>query len=137
MMFENLEAIKAVALWSGLNLALMFALAVNVYRNRTSHRVPIGGSDEHPKLQRAIRAHGNNIEYVPSMLLAMLLCALLGESLLNLHIAGATLLIARILHAVGIQQTHTPIPTARVLGNVLCWLLFILLIVRLIWLSTF
>ena len=130
MQVEVTESIRAVTLWSGLNLGLMLVLALNTFRWRAKAGVGVGLSDS-VGLERAVRAHGNNIEYVPGILLGLLLLALMGESSLTIHVAGAALLVARVLHAIGIQQTYTDVPPARVAGNLICWLLFLVLVVRL------
>ena len=127
-------SVAIVALWAGLNLGLTLLLALQVSRHRFRARVPLGeGEDE--KLHRALRAHGNNTEYVPSLLLALLLLALLGESKVVLHVAGGGLFIARILHAYGIQIPNQPAPAPRVLGNIFTWLIFLLLVVRLVFMA--
>lgn len=135
MGLEIFDSLKAVAFWSALNLGFMMYLAINVYKKRAKARVAVGSGSDGGELERAIRAHGNNIEYVPGMLFGMLMLAFMGEGATALHIAGATLLVARVLHAVGIQQTHVPVPMPRVLGNVFCWALFAIIIVRLLFLS--
>lgn len=125
------QGVKVVALWAAANMLFMLILAFNTFRHRASNRIPVGIGHNNPGLERAVRAHGNNTEYVPGMLLAMLLLALLGEAQGLLHAYGATLLIARLLHAHGIQQLTVPVPPTRVLGNVVCWLLFLGLLGRL------
>ncbi len=134
MILENSDAVHALALWASLNLALMLILALNVFRWRVKENVVVGLSDSFG-LERAMRAHGNNTEYVPSILFGLLLMALLGENPLYIHIGGGVLLLARILHAIGIQQSYTPVPLARASGNIVCWLLFATVIIRLLLLS--
>ncbi|BFM17823.1 MAPEG family protein [Maricurvus nonylphenolicus] len=135
MGLENIEAIKVVVFWAALNFGVMLFLAINVYRWRAKEGVAVGVGSAVPGLEKAIRAHGNNIEYVPSILLGLMMLAVLGESVFTLHVAGVTLLLARVLHAVGIQQNTSRLPPARVLGNILCWGLFLLVIVRLLMLA--
>lgn len=134
MIIENTEAFKALALWASLNLGLMLALALNTFRWRFKEGVAVGLSDS-AGLERAIRAHGNNTEYVPGILLGLLILVPLGESPLVIHACGALLLVARILHAIGIQQTHTAVPIPRAVGNIACWLLFLGVVARLLMLS--
>lgn len=129
---DNLEAIKVVVFWSALNLALMLALAINVFRWRAKERIAVGISNASDGLQRSVRAHGNNTEYVPGIVVGLLMMALLGESTWVLNIAGAVLLFSRVLHAIGIQQVNKALPMARVVGNIVCWLLFALIIGRLV-----
>jgi len=101
------DALRAIALWSSANLLLMLALGLMVSRLRIQLGTGVGTGDD-ARLERAIRAHGNNAEYVPGALLLLLLAGATGSSPLALHVAGASLLAARILHAIGIQQIDKP-----------------------------
>ena len=58
---------ETLGIWVGLNLFLTLMLALNVTRIRVTLGVGIG-SGESEQLDRAIRAHGNNIEYTPFLL---------------------------------------------------------------------
>ena len=69
----NEAAMQAVALWVGLNIGLMFMLAMNVVRYRR-----MGEAADPARLEGAIRAHGNNTEYVPVILLGMATLAAMG-----------------------------------------------------------
>ena len=110
---------SALALWAGLNLLLMLVLALNVSRLRIRNmRTPV----EPAVLERAVRAHGNNIEYVPAVLIGLLILVHLELAATWVHALGATLLVARLLHATGIQQaTAGGPPPARVIGNLATW----------------
>ena len=50
---------------------------------------------------RAVRAHGNNTEYVPIALILLLLARTLGGSLFLIHSIGLPLTVGRVLHATG------------------------------------
>ena len=125
--------LEALGIWVGLNLFLTLMLALNVTRIRVKLGVGIG-SGESVQLDRAIRAHGNNIEYTPLALLGLAILTLTSLSDLFIHILGGGLLLGRILHAVGIQNTETALPRTRVIGNFITWGVFfsvaILLVVR-------
>lgn len=129
-----MEPIAAAGLWAGVNLGLMLLLGLNASRVRVRARVPVGtgGNDS---LERAVRAHGNNVEYVPGTVICLITMALLGESSLILHLAGGGLFIARLLHAHGIQVLDNPLPISRVVGNVVTWLIFLSCAVRLVYLA--
>ena len=60
-----------------------------------------GGNDE---LLLAIRRHGNFVEFVPLAVILMGLLEMNGLSALTIHIFGAVLVIARILHATGLKS---------------------------------
>lgn len=109
---------NALAFWCGANLLLMLGLALNVSRLRIKNmRSPVDPAI----LQAAVRAHGNNIEYVPAALLGLLLVNM-GLGAAWVHALGAALFAARLLHAIGIQQIRPggP-PPSRVIGNVGTW----------------
>ena len=115
--------LEALGIWVGLNLFLTLMLALNVTRIRVKLGVRIG-SGESEQLDRAIRAHGNNIEYTPLALLALAMLASTGLSNIFIHILGGGLLLGRISHAVGIQNTETALPPTRVIGNFITWGVF-------------
>ena len=118
------ESIHAVALWGGVNFLFMLLLGLNVTRIRTKVNVVVGAG-ESPELLRAIRAHGNNAEYVPGLLVAMLLLALGGYSATVLSWIGRLLFAARLLHAHGIQRLDVDLPPTRVGGNLITWALYL------------
>ena len=120
-----MNTFEPLMLWAGINTLLMLGLALNVTRHR--FQAANEGYDQ-SRLERAIRAHGNNIEYVPVILLGMALLAASGMSAVWIHACGATLFIARSLHAYGIQQTGT-LPKTRVLGNLGTWLTMLIVAV--------
>lgn len=60
------------------------------------------GTGTEPALTRAVRVHGNFIEYTPLALLLLLLAELNGLPAPFLHAAGALLLACRVLHAWGL-----------------------------------
>jgi uncharacterized membrane protein YecN with MAPEG domain len=95
---------SALALYVGLNLLLTFLLAVNV--------------------EKAVRAHGNNTEYVPIILIGLGVMAMTGASAQTISILGGTLFVARIFHAYGIQQTKVPNIFGMV-GNIVTWLVML------------
>ena len=120
--------LNALSLWLGLNILLTFLLAMNVVRNRFKSQ---GDSGDPATLEKAIRAHGNNIEYVPSILIGLGLMAMAGASAQTVHILGGTLLVVRILHAVGIQQAKLPNPFGM-FGNIGTWLVMLCVAITLI-----
>ena len=63
------------------------------------------GHGENRALQRAIRAHGNFAEWVPMLLLAMLLLEFEGVERGSLHLFGISLVFSRILHAIGLTKS--------------------------------
>ena len=83
--------------------AMLIFLTIKVIRVRQSEKVMFmdGGIDD---LTRAIRAHGNFIEYVPLSLILIALAELNGAAPVALHGLGAFLVIGRLLHLYSIDQ---------------------------------
>lgn len=125
-------ALRAAALWTGLNLTLMLALGLNIVRMRMAGNVPVGTGGD-PELERAVRAHGNNTEYVPGLLIAFFGLALLGHPAGQIHIMGGALFVARILHAHGIQIISDGLPPTRATGNVTTWSIYLWACGALVW----
>ena len=109
------------ALYAALNAILNILLAYRVTTLRHEHKTSHGGSDDAKSpLALGIRAHGNNAEYVPLAIVMLLLAELCGGDRVVLHIIGGTLLLARILHPIGLPL-KAPNP-ARWLGVALTFL---------------
>tara|TARA_Y100001970_G_scaffold293384_1_gene439838 strand:- start:730 stop:1137 length:408 start_codon:yes stop_codon:yes gene_type:complete len=125
------QSLQTFALWTGFNLGLTLFLALNVTRLRTKEGIAVGFATSQ-SLERAIRAHGNNIEYVPLALLGILVLVHLGYSPMTINLLGGLLFVARICHAYGIQQQDIALPKTRVIGNILTWITYIILTILLI-----
>ncbi len=92
---------------TGFYLALLgliyAALALQVVRLRRGNRVSFGDG-ENARLRSAIRAHANFIEYVPIITLLVALLEMSGSSAARVHMLMVTLLVARLLHPLGIYS---------------------------------
>jgi uncharacterized membrane protein YecN with MAPEG domain len=98
-------------LYGGLLGLFVFALSLNVSRLRGKHKVFVGDALP-PEVMRASRAHGNSVEHVPLTLLLLLLLELTGSvSSTSLHVLGGTLVLSRILHAIGLMA-RSPLAAA-------------------------
>ena len=120
--------LNALSLWVGLNLLLTLLLALNVVRNRFKAQ---GDSGDPVALEKAVRAHGNNTEYVPGILVGLGLMAMTGASAQTINILGGTLFVVRILHAYGIQQSKVP-NIFGLVGNFGTWLTMLCVVTTLI-----
>lgn len=120
--------LNALSLWVGLNLLLTLLLALNVVRNRFKAQ---GDSGDPVTLEKAVRAHGNNIEYVPGILIGLGLMAMTGASAQTINILGGTLFVVRIFHAYGIQQSKLP-NIFGLVGNFGTWLTMLCVVTTLI-----
>ena len=78
-----------------------------------------------------MRAHGNNTEYVPGILIGLGLMAMTGASAQTINILGGTLFVVRILHAYGIQQAKVP-NIFGLVGNFGTWLTMLCVVTTLI-----
>lgn len=108
---------RITLIFASLHALLLLGIVVPIVRRRISQRVGIGtGGDK--QLARAIRVHGNFIEYVPMALLMLLLLELSGLAATWLWTFGGVLLAARILHAYGLSRSAGTSP-GRGLGAAL------------------
>jgi uncharacterized membrane protein YecN with MAPEG domain len=120
-------------LYSGLVALLVVGLGVRVALMRMRHRVGLGDGGV-AELARAIRAHGNLVEYAPLALLLLLIAELSAAAPpAALHAAGIAVVAGRVLHAFGLSRNPNR-SAGRMLGSLLTWLaivgLALLLIVR-------
>lgn len=109
---------EAIGLYIGINLILTLVLAILVVRQRAKHSVSLGDGGN-AEVERAIRAHGNNVEYVAIALPGLIALGLLGASLTLLHAAGLLVTVGRVAHAVGISNG---ISIFRQLGTLATWI---------------
>ncbi len=111
---------KITAIFVALHVLLLLTLAYRVVAMRRVHRLGLGDGALEPVQQR-IRAHANATEYVPVALLQLLLLELLGVPAVWLYLAGGTLLVGRLLHAMGLSGA-SGYSFGRFYGTLLTWL---------------
>jgi uncharacterized membrane protein YecN with MAPEG domain len=99
------SALTVTPLYAGLLALLFLALSMRAIAARRQARLALGTGDN-PALLRAIRVHGNFAEYVPLALLLMLLLEFQGVPTLFLHALGLALLLARLVHALGVARAN-------------------------------
>ncbi len=111
------------SLYAALAALLYLGLAGLVVRARWATRTPLGvGAD--PRMERAVRVHANFVEYVPLILLLLLLAELNGLPGWALHAAGAVLVASRLLHAWGLSR-HSARSFGRFYGTLGTWLVLL------------
>ena len=95
---------EVTLLFAAILSAFMIVLAVRVLDLRGS---PVTKSFHRPgrvidplELERAIRGHGNLIEYAPLFLILMLLLELTGASETLLYICGTVFTVGRFMHGI-------------------------------------
>lgn len=89
-------------LYAALAALLVIALSLRVMSLRHKHKVGLGTGGEEG-LARAIRAHANAVEYLPIALLLLLILELNQTRVWLVHVFGIVLIVARVLHAIGLS----------------------------------
>jgi uncharacterized membrane protein YecN with MAPEG domain len=108
------------ALYAGLLALLLLVLGGRVSLLRSRLNVGTGHGND-AALARAIRVHGNAVEWVLPMLLLLLVAEIDGANRWFLHACGATFVAGRIAHAVGMTRTSKA-SSGRFWGTGACWL---------------
>lgn len=103
----TLYAIALIPIW--------LVLWIRVTSIRSAIGCSIGDAGDMTLLQK-IRQHGNFIEWVPLVLLLMILAEAQGTDALWLHAAGALLVIGRLAHPFGLKIDNAGHPL-RYVGN--------------------
>ena len=116
---EMLSAVQAAALWAGVLILILLGLSGLVVRRRR-HQIAFGDAGN-VEMTTAARAFGNASEYIPAGLVALVLLALVGAPALLVHAVGATLVVGRVIHALGLVFQKGP-SLGRVLGMLLTWI---------------
>lgn len=99
--------VPVTLLYAGLNALLITVLGIQVSRLRGATATGLGAALP-DALVRPVRAHANAIEWVPLGLVLLLALELSGAGTrFTLHLAGGTLLLARVLHAVGVYRRNS------------------------------
>ncbi|MEO6968750.1 MAG: MAPEG family protein [Rhodanobacteraceae bacterium] len=118
-------------LYAALGALLILLLAGRVIWLRNTRKVGIGnGGDE--QLARAIRAHANAIEYLPTALLLLLILELDQTRVPLLHLFGIVLIVARVVHALGLSA-KSGYSSGRLIGTVLTFLVILAMALLLLW----
>jgi len=115
-------------LYAGILALIYVALSFNVILRRVKSRTLFGDNGD-AAITRAVRIHGNFAEYVPFILLALMLYEMQAGSIYMVHALGILLIIARAFHIFGL---HRNIVWGRLAGTVLTMLLLVLLGVMLV-----
>lgn len=118
-------SIQITALYASLLAIVYVVLSYRVAQRRMRLRVGLGAG-ENTELERAIRIHGNFAEYVPFALLLLAFFESGGGTPWAIHAAGSLLLLARVLHAIGLTGSSGRSP-GRFIGVTLTWLLMLAL----------
>jgi hypothetical protein len=91
-------------------LVLIFVvLSARVIQMRASAKIGIGTGND-PAMERRIRVHGNFAEYVPLALLLLTFMEMLHMSRYLIHVLCIVLIVARIVHAIGVTPVEENFP---------------------------
>jgi uncharacterized protein len=112
--------VPVTALYGGLNAIFNIVLASRVSSGRREKRVSLGLGDAR-EMEVLVRTHANNAEFMPLGIVMLLVAELMSGSSTWLHVAGGTLLLARVLHAIGMPR-RAPNPF-RVAGTAGTWII--------------
>jgi uncharacterized membrane protein YecN with MAPEG domain len=91
-------------------LVLIFVfLSIRVIQMRASAKIGMGTGND-AAMERRIRVHANFAEYVPLALLLLAFMEMQQQSRIIVHILCIVLIIARIVHAVGVTPVNESFP---------------------------
>jgi len=112
-----------VMLYAAISALLLVWLSARVIKGRVVFKVDIGdGGNE--EMQRRIRVQANFIEYVPLALILIYFVQQAGYSIWIVHALGITLIVARVLHAMGLGSS-SGVSKGRFLGASATFLLLL------------
>ncbi len=124
---EAIHAPTLTLLYAGLSglWALVLTLRVGVTRAQTGVLIGTGEGDQAEEaVVKVVRAHGNNMEYVPLLLLLMALIEMNGAPPALVNGLGITLVMGRVAHGIGLWQStgRSPGRIAGTLATLVCLL---------------
>ena len=118
-------------LYVALAALLVVVLSSRISLRRRALRIGIGDGDD-KELRKRIRAQANAIEYLPLALLLLLSLEWNQTQPAILHACGIALIVARVLHGIGLSRSSGTSPE-RMIGTALTWLLMLAMALLLIW----
>lgn len=111
---------SVTAFYASLAALLLLGLCYNVVRFRQK-----GGTEA--EISHAMRVQGNASEYIPIMLLLLLIFEINGGSVVLTHLFGISMMVSRGLHAWGFGRSSGA-SFGRFYGTALTWLTLLLMI---------
>ncbi len=97
-----MTALNAAFLYMAINAVLSVMLGILVTLMRRKEQISVLYGDNNKNMIKAIRAHGNNTEYVPVALLVLLGLGMLNVPTWIIHSFGIVLTAGRMAHARGL-----------------------------------
>lgn len=111
--------------YAGIAGLMLVYLSIRVISIRRRDKVSIGAGGN-AALERAVRVQGNFVEYAPLTLILIFVVEGMGFPALGVHILGASLILARVVHFMGFKSPEAP-SVMRVGGMMLTFLLILAL----------
>lgn len=106
-------------------LVLIFVfLSIRVVQRRASAKISIGHGGD-PVMERRMRVHANFAEYVPLALLLLAFMEMQRHSIYIIHILCIVLVLARIIHAIGVTPVNESFPM-RVASVLATWAVLVI-----------
>lgn len=106
-MLNTMTAMHAAGLWSGLMVLLLVFLSLRTIFTRKRLKVSLGDGGS-PEMTAVSRVFGNAAEYIPPLLIILVLMALLGFKPVWIHALGGAMFLGRVLHAWGLGKAKQP-----------------------------
>jgi uncharacterized protein len=128
-----MTASAAVALYTGLNVIIIFTLIWQVIGHRRREKITLGDGG-FPPLIRAIRAHANAIEIAPIALIGLIVMVMANAPLWAIHVGGLSLTLGRALHGYGLSRNEGA-SFGRMVGMILSLTALLWIGVYCIWLA--
>lgn len=130
-----MTSIQAAALYVGIFVIFFLLLKGRVGQVRSSEKVMFGdGANE--RLQRAQRVQGNAVEDVPVTLIGLIALGALSAPVMLIHGLGITLVLGRVLHAIGLSGSSGGSP-GRMWGTLLTLIAMLVTGSAVIWYAVF
>ena len=107
------------ALYGGIVGLLLLVLAARVSGMRWKLKIGMGDAGDRT-LQRAVRAHGNAVEWAIVAVLLLLVAELTRAPAILLHLCGIAIVAGRLLHAFGVSRA-SGYSFGRFTGSLLSW----------------
>lgn len=125
--------VPITAIYAAILALILTVLSAKAGLLRGKLGIPAGAGDN-AEMTLAMRRHGNAAEYIPIAIILMMILEMNGVSTYVLHGIGATLVIARIAHPLGISNLQSPM---RLVGAGLTALIIVVAAVLVLWQAFF
>jgi uncharacterized membrane protein YecN with MAPEG domain len=126
-----LGPLQMVAFYAAINALIMLVLGMLVVRARVKTQTEIGDGGN-PSMAGPLRAHANNTETVPIVIVLLLVMLLFQVNIVVIHLVGGFLTLGRLLHGFGLSR-NTGASTPRLLGMIFTWLSTLIAIAVVLW----